>query len=104
VVAPDNVLGVLSLIFWSLVIIISIKYLVFVMRTDNDGEGGILALTSLIRPRGGGHWHLLTVAAEGLAHGIQRAGADVAVDDAQRPERRRRQRRLAAVVPTAMIL
>jgi KUP system potassium uptake protein len=44
----DNVLGVLSLVFWALVLIISIKYLVFVMRADNRGEGGILALTSLV--------------------------------------------------------
>jgi KUP system potassium uptake protein len=51
-IAPTsgNVLGVLSLVFWSLVIVISIKYLVFVMRADNRGEGGILALISLIRP------------------------------------------------------
>jgi KUP system potassium uptake protein len=49
-VSEDNVLGVLSLILWSLVIVISIKYLVFVMRADNDREGGILALTSLITP------------------------------------------------------
>ncbi|MDQ2970813.1 MAG: KUP/HAK/KT family potassium transporter, partial [Acidobacteriota bacterium] len=47
---PGNVLGVLSLVFWSLVIVISIKYLVFVMRADNRGEGGILALISLIHP------------------------------------------------------
>ncbi len=55
-VAPthDNVLGILSLIFWSLVIVISLKYLVFVMRADNRGEGGILALMSLVRPRGKG--------------------------------------------------
>lgn len=46
----NNILGVLSLIFWALIIIISIKYLVFVMRADNDGEGGILALMSLVRP------------------------------------------------------
>jgi KUP system potassium uptake protein len=45
-----NILGVLSLIVWSLVLVISIKYLVFVMRADNDGEGGILALTALIHP------------------------------------------------------
>lgn len=45
-----NVLGVLSLVFWSLVIVISIKYLSFVMRAHNDGEGGILALTALISP------------------------------------------------------
>ena len=47
-IAPANILGVLSLIFWSLIVIISIKYLVFVMRADNNGEGGILALTALI--------------------------------------------------------
>jgi KUP system potassium uptake protein len=47
-VTEGNVLGILSLIVWSLVIVISIKYLAFVMRADNEGEGGILALTSLI--------------------------------------------------------
>ncbi|QYO67046.1 potassium transporter Kup [Leptolyngbya sp. 7M] len=45
-----NVLGVLSLIFWALVIIISIKYLVFVLRADNHGEGGILSLAALATP------------------------------------------------------
>jgi KUP system potassium uptake protein len=49
-VSPANVLGILSLIFWSLILIISVKYLVFVMRADNGGEGGILALTTLITP------------------------------------------------------
>lgn len=44
-----NVLGVLSLIFWSLILVISIKYLVILLCTDNDGEGGILALSSLIK-------------------------------------------------------
>ena len=44
----DNVLGVLSLIFWSLTLIISIKYILFVMRADNNGEGGILALLALV--------------------------------------------------------
>jgi KUP system potassium uptake protein len=44
----DNVLGVLSLIIYSLVIVISIKYIAIVMRADNDGEGGILALTALL--------------------------------------------------------
>jgi KUP system potassium uptake protein len=44
-----NVVGVLSLIFWSLVIVISIKYVAFVMRADNKGEGGILALQALIQ-------------------------------------------------------
>src|SRR5579859_7050012 len=50
---PQNVLGVLSLVVWSLIIIISIKYLVLVMRADNRGEGGILALMALVRSRGG---------------------------------------------------
>jgi len=48
---PANILGILSLVFWSLVVVISIKYLVFVMRADNRGEGGILALMSLVTPR-----------------------------------------------------
>ena len=45
----NNVLGALSLIFWALAITISIKYLVFVLRADNKGEGGTLALMSLVR-------------------------------------------------------
>jgi len=43
----DNVLGILSLILWALIIVISIKYVTFVMRADNRGEGGILALLAL---------------------------------------------------------
>jgi len=47
---PDyaTVLGVLSLIFWSLTLVVSIKYLIFVMRADNRGDGGIMALLSLV--------------------------------------------------------
>ena len=50
-VAPshDNILGVLSLIFWSLILVISVEYILIIMRADNDGEGGILALMSLIK-------------------------------------------------------
>ena len=44
----DNVLGILSLIFWTLNILISIKYLIFVMRADNKGEGGVLTLIALV--------------------------------------------------------
>ena len=44
-----SALGVLSLLFWTLLITISVKYCLFVMRADNDGEGGILALMSLVR-------------------------------------------------------
>ncbi|MEO6124554.1 MAG: potassium transporter Kup [Ilumatobacteraceae bacterium] len=47
-----NALGVVSVVFWALVLIISVKYLLFVMRADNRGEGGILALTAMIMPRG----------------------------------------------------
>ena len=42
-------LGVLSLVFWSLILVVSVKYLVFVLRADNRGEGGILALMALRR-------------------------------------------------------
>lgn len=49
---PDNILGVLSLIFWSLVIVIAIKYQIFILRADNHGEGGILTLLALVAPRG----------------------------------------------------
>ena len=50
--SPENVLGVLSLIFWSLILVISVKYLGFIMRADNNGEGGIIALTALVIPQG----------------------------------------------------
>jgi KUP system potassium uptake protein len=54
-VAPtrDNVLGVLSLIVYALLLVISVKYVSIVMRADNQGEGGILALTSIIPGRSG---------------------------------------------------
>src|ERR1041385_8123364 len=47
----ENVLGVLSLIVYSLVLVISVKYIALVMRADNQGEGGILTLTSLVPSR-----------------------------------------------------
>ncbi len=43
-----NVYGLLSLVFWSLVVIVTLKYVVLIMRADNRGEGGILALTALV--------------------------------------------------------
>lgn len=48
--SAENILGVLSLIVWSLITVISVKYLMFVMRADNKGEGGVLALTALASP------------------------------------------------------
>jgi len=47
---PENILGVLSLILWSLIIVISLKYVAFVLRADNRGEGGVLALMTLVAP------------------------------------------------------
>jgi KUP system potassium uptake protein len=52
-VTQTNAYGVASVVFWSLIVIISIKYLMLVMRADNHGEGGILALTALLMPTRG---------------------------------------------------
>ena len=65
-VEQSTAFGVASVVFWSLIIIISIKYLALVMRADNKGEGGILALTALVMPRGG-------VAAKGITAGCHHA-------------------------------
>ena len=52
---PGHVLGVLSLMFWSLVVVVSVKYLALVLRADNRGQGGIIALLALITPPRGDH-------------------------------------------------
>ena len=59
----ENVLGVLSLIIYSLLLVISIKYIAIVMRADNEGEGGILALTALLPERtdSRGRWSVLVL-------------------------------------------
>src|SRR5687768_7317421 len=49
----STVLGLLSLIFWSLAIVVSVKYLAVIMRADNHGEGGILSLVALVQQRFG---------------------------------------------------
>ncbi|MDD5250015.1 MAG: potassium transporter Kup [Rhodocyclaceae bacterium] len=50
-ITPENVLGILSLIVWSLIIVVTIKYVIFIMRADNKGEGGLMALMALaLRP------------------------------------------------------
>jgi KUP system potassium uptake protein len=46
-VTPDNVLGVLSLIFWTMTIIVSLKYVLLILRADNNGEGGLIAMLAL---------------------------------------------------------
>ena len=50
---PENVLGLLSLIFWALLLAVTLKYLWFVLRADNHGEGGVLALFALVEGRHG---------------------------------------------------
>lgn len=67
---PENVVGVLSLVFWSLNFVVSFKYITFVLRADNRGEGGILALLALVRPLGrtsGGRAVLITLGLFGAA-------------------------------------
>ncbi len=51
-VSSQNILGVLSLMFWSLILVVTVKYLTFIMKADNDGEGGVIALTSLLKRSG----------------------------------------------------
>ncbi len=48
-IVTSNILGVMSLIFWTLILVISIKYLCYILRADNEGEGGVLALLALLR-------------------------------------------------------
>ena len=60
--ATDSVFGIVSMIFWSVTIVVTVTYVLLVMRADNDGEGGIMALITLIRrgagraPDEGGRW------------------------------------------------
>ncbi|MCC0042716.1 MAG: potassium transporter Kup [Rhodobiaceae bacterium] len=49
-ITTPNILGILSLIFWALIIVISVKYMLFILRANNHGEGGIFALLALLRP------------------------------------------------------
>jgi len=69
---PANIFGVLSLILWSLIFIVSVKYLAFVMRADNKGEGGILALMAMLMPKDDGkvRKYIQPVIAMGLAGAV----------------------------------
>jgi KUP system potassium uptake protein len=53
--SPENVRGILSLVFWALTLVISIKYVAYILRADNRGEGGILSLTTLATSAPGGN-------------------------------------------------
>ncbi len=50
-VTPDNILGILSMVFWSIMLLVSLKYVLLIMRADNRGEGGSLALLALVTER-----------------------------------------------------
>ena len=54
-ITPPNVLGLLSLVLWALILVVTIKYVLFIMRADNNGEGGVLALMALAEKAQGGH-------------------------------------------------
>lgn len=69
---PENILGILSLIFWSLILVISIKYLIIVFKADNQGEGGILALLALLNQKESKYKHffyLIAIFGAGLLLG-----------------------------------
>jgi KUP system potassium uptake protein len=67
-VTSQNIFGVVSLIFWSVTMIVTVTYVLLVMRADNDGEGGIMALITLLRRRGlpGGRRATLVLAGLGV--------------------------------------
>lgn len=65
-VTPENIFGVLSLIVWTLLILVTLKYHVYVLRADNKGEGGILAMMALARSPNIGLWTQKFVLALGL--------------------------------------
>jgi KUP system potassium uptake protein len=66
-ITPENVLGILSLIVWSLIIVVTIKYVIFIMRADNKGEGGLMALMALaLRPLAEGSRAQKTILALGI--------------------------------------
>jgi KUP system potassium uptake protein len=67
IISPEAVVGIVSLIFWSLIIVISIKYAILIMRADNHGEGGILALLALVSPhRAKDSWRRAVMVVVGL--------------------------------------
>jgi KUP system potassium uptake protein len=65
-VSTDNVFGVASLVFWSVTIIVTVTYVLLAMRADNDGEGGIMALITLLRRLGAGRGRRAAAALAGL--------------------------------------
>jgi KUP system potassium uptake protein len=65
-ITNENIFGVLSLMFWALVMIVSFKYLTFVLRADNNGEGGVIALTALLKRTNIKRGHVISFITVGL--------------------------------------
>jgi len=66
-ITPDNVLGILSVVFWALMMVVSCKYVLFILRADNRGEGGIMALMALaLRKEKRGSWQRKVIVTLGL--------------------------------------
>ncbi len=65
-VTQDNIMGVLSLILWSLILVVTIKYQLLIIRLDNDGEGGIMALMELVRSKITNRFAYIIIVAIGL--------------------------------------
>ncbi len=61
IVSPENVFGVLSLVVWSLIMVVTVKYLGYIMKADNKGEGGIFALLALVPTKEGSRGRLVVV-------------------------------------------
>jgi len=70
-VTPDNILGVLSLIFWTITVVVSLKYVLLILRADNNGEGGLIAMlalaTTAVKDKPGLHRVLMIVGLFGTA-------------------------------------
>ncbi|GAP27066.1 potassium transporter [Nocardia seriolae] len=91
-VSRENIFGIVSLIFWSVMIIVTVTYVLLAMRADNDGEGGIMALITLLRrwTLPGGQRTALMLAALGIF------GAALFLGDSMIPPRCRCSRRSRA--------
>ena len=67
-ITPENVLGLLSLVLWALILVVTVKYVLFIMRADNRGEGGVLALEALAeKAQGRRSWFVLGAGLFGAA-------------------------------------
>ena len=95
-VTPENILGLLSMVFWAIMVLVSIKYVAIIMRADNRGEGGSLALLALITSRENPIWlswllTMLGIFAAALFYGDSMITPAISVMSSNRPPPRLRQ-------------